>query len=166
MKIGLVSDSHGSSGDLDLMLAQSAARDVKIWLFAGDVALDAEYLDMVTPPEVEVIKVAGNNDWPGTSLPDYETLDVAGHTILLTHGHIFGVNYGRQKLAMAAHDVGADIAVYGHTHVAENVEINGITVLNPGSIARPRDAREGSFMVMELQPEQKPAVKLIRLKNS
>ena len=106
MKIGLVSDSHGGTGALDLMLSRPEARGIKLWLFAGDVALDGEYLDMVTPENVEVIKVAGNNDWPGTSLPDYETLDVAGHTILLTHGHIFGVNFGRQKLAQAAQDVG------------------------------------------------------------
>lgn len=163
MKIGLVSDSHGSSGDLDLMLSRPEAKGIKLWLFAGDVAMDASYLDMVTPEDVEIIKVAGNNDWPGTSLPDYETLDVAGHTILLTHGHLFGVNFGRAKLAQAAHDVGADIAVYGHTHVAECTEINGVTVLNPGSVARPRDAREGSFMVVDLIPAQKPVVNLYRL---
>ena len=163
MKIGLVSDSHGSTGDLDLMLSRPEIRDVRLWLFAGDVAMDAAYLDMVTPEDVEVIKVAGNNDWPGTNLPDYETLDIAGHTILLTHGHIFGVNFGRQKLAQAAKDVGADIAVYGHTHVAENTVIDGVMILNPGSIARPRDERNGSFMVMDLLPAKQPVVKLYRL---
>ena len=163
MKIGLASDSHGGTGDLDLMLSRPETRDVRLWLFAGDVAMDAAYLDMVTPEDVEVIKVAGNNDWPGTNLPDYETLDIAGHTVLLTHGHIFGVNFGRQKLAQAAKDVGADIAVYGHTHVAENTVIDGVMILNPGSIARPRDERNGSFMVMDLLPEKQPVVKLYRL---
>lgn len=163
MKIGLVSDSHGGTGDLDLMLSRPETQDVRLWLFAGDVAMDAAYLDMVTPEDVEVIKVAGNNDWPGTNLPDYETLDIAGHTILLTHGHIFGVNFGRQKLAQAAKDVGADIAVYGHTHVAENTVIDGVMILNPGSIARPRDERNGSFMVMDLLPAKQPVVKLYRL---
>lgn len=163
MKIGIVSDSHGGTGDLDLMLSRPETRDVRLWLFAGDVAMDAAYLDMVTPEDVEVIKVAGNNDWPGTNLPDYETLDIAGHTVLLTHGHIFGVNFGRQKLAQAAKDVGADIAVYGHTHVAENTVIDGVMILNPGSIARPRDERNGSFMVMDLLPEKQPVVKLYRL---
>ncbi|MBP3780500.1 MAG: YfcE family phosphodiesterase [Selenomonas sp.] len=163
MKIGIVSDSHGGTGDLDLMLSRPETRDVRLWLFAGDVAMDAAYLDMVTPEDVEVIKVAGNNDWPGTNLPDYETLDIAGHTVLLTHGHIFGVNFGRQKLAQAAKDVGADIAVYGHTHVAENTVIDGVMILNPGSIARPRDERNGSFMVMDLLPAKQPVVKLYRL---
>ena len=163
MKIGIVSDSHGGTGDLDLMLSRPETRDVGLWLFAGDVAMDAAYLDMVTPEDVEVIKVAGNNDWPGTNLPDYETLDIAGHTVLLTHGHIFGVNFGRQKLAQAAKDVGADIAVYGHTHVAENTVIDGVMILNPGSIARPRDERNGSFMVMDLLPAKQPVVKLYRL---
>ena len=41
MKIGIVSDSHGSCGDIDRMLSHPEARDVEVWLFAGDIALDA-----------------------------------------------------------------------------------------------------------------------------
>lgn len=161
MKVGIVSDSHGSYRDIDLMLAHPEARKVKLWLFAGDIAMDADYLAMVT--DKEVIRVAGNNDWPGGRLPDYETADIAGHTILLTHGHLFGVNFGHDKLVQAAQDVGADIAVYGHTHVAVEKIKDQVLVLNPGSVARPRDARNGSFMVMDLQPDKSPIVKLIRL---
>jgi predicted phosphodiesterase len=35
--------------------------------------------------------------------------------------------------------------------------------VNPGSIARPRDAANGSFMVMDLLPDKSPVVKLIRI---
>jgi putative phosphoesterase len=96
-------------------------------------------------------------------LPDYETVDIAGHTILLTHGHLFGVNFGLKNLQQAALDVGADIAVYGHTHVAVEEKIGDVLIVNPGSIARPRDAANGSFMVMDLQPDKSPIVKLIRI---
>ena len=161
MKIGIVSDSHGSYSHMDTMLSHKEAASVKLWLFAGDIAMDADYLAMVT--DKEVIRVAGNNDWPGSRLPDYETVDIAGHTILLTHGHLFGVNFGLQKLQQAAVDVGADIAVYGHTHVAVEELIDDVLIVNPGSIARPRDASNGSFMVLDLQPDKPPVVKLIRI---
>ena len=161
MKIGIVSDSHGSYSHLDLMLSHKDAEQAELWLFAGDIAMDADYLAMVT--DKEVIRVAGNNDWPGGRLPDYETVDIAGHTILLTQGHLFGVNFGLKNLQQAALDVGADIAVYGHTHVAVEENIGGVLIVNPGSIARPRDAANGSFMVMDLQPDKSPVVKRIRI---
>jgi len=161
MKIGIVSDSHGSYQYLDTMLAYEEAQGVDLWLFAGDIAMDADYLSMVT--DKEVIKVAGNNDWPGGQLPDYETADIAGHTIFLTHGHLFGVGFGLKKLVQAAKDVGADVAVFGHTHVAIEEAIDDVLICNPGSITRPRDACNGSFMVMDLQPGEKPSVKLLRI---
>jgi putative phosphoesterase len=161
MKIGIVSDSHGSYQAIDSMLAHKEAQGVALWLFAGDIAMDADYLAMVT--DKEVIRVAGNNDWPGGHLPDYETADIAGHTILLTHGHLFGVNFGLNNLQQAALAVGADIAVYGHTHVAVQEIIDNVLIVNPGSVARPGDAANGSFMVMDLQPGKSPLVKLIRI---
>lgn len=160
MKIGIVSDSHGDTNALDAMLQHPAAADVEAWLFAGDIAMDAEYLEMVT--DLPVIKVAGNNDWPMSRLEDTVLADLGDHRILLTHGHLYGVNFSTQNLVLAAREQAADIAVYGHTHVAD-LSIGEVTVLNPGSVARPRDASRGSFMVADLVQGQKPVVKLIRI---
>ncbi|MCR5437995.1 MAG: metallophosphatase family protein [Selenomonas sp.] len=160
MKVGIVSDSHGNTNALDAMLQHPAAVNVEVWLFAGDIAMDAEYLEMVT--DLPVIKVAGNNDWPMSRLEDTVIADLGGHRILLTHGHLYGVGFSTQNLVLAAVEQAADIAIYGHTHVAD-VSIGEVTVLNPGSVARPRDASRGSFMVAELAPEQHPVVKLIRI---
>ncbi|SDG09868.1 hypothetical protein SAMN05216584_10261 [Selenomonas sp. WCT3] len=160
MKIGIASDSHGDTNALDVMLQHPAAADVEAWLFAGDIAMDAEYLEMVT--DLPVIKVAGNNDWPMSRLEDTVLADLGDHRILLTHGHLYGVNFSTQNLVLAAREQAADIAVYGHTHVAD-LSIGEVTVLNPGSVARPRDASRGSFMVADLVQGQKPVVKLIRI---
>ena len=160
MKVGIVSDSHGDTNALDAMLQHPAAVDVEAWLFAGDIAMDAEYLEMVT--DLPVIKVAGNNDWPMSRLEDTVIAQLGGHRILLTHGHLYGVGFSTQNLVLAAAEQAADIAIYGHTHVAD-VSIGEVTVLNPGSVARPRDASRGSFMVAELVPEQQPVVQLIRI---
>lgn len=160
MKIGIVSDSHGDTNALDTMLQHPAAADVEAWFFAGDVAMDAEYLAMVT--DIPILKVAGNNDWPSTRLMDTVVSDVGGHRIMLTHGHMYGVGFSTQNLEIAAREQGADIVIYGHTHVAD-LSVGKLTVLNPGSVARPRDASRGSFMVVELVPGEVPVVKLIRI---
>ena len=62
----------------------------------------------------------------------------------------------------AAETQGADIAVYGHTHIADCVK-GSILVLNPGSVARPRDENNGSFMIMELNEGEEPKIAIIRL---
>ena len=59
--------------------------------------------------------------------------------------------------------MGADVAVFGHTHVAIEQIIDGVLIVNPGSISRPRDAANGSFMMLDLQPDKSPLVKLIRI---
>lgn len=160
MKIGIVSDSHGSMGAVEAMLAHPAAKGVAAWLHAGDFAPDADALARLAG--VPVYCVAGNGDWPSPRVKDEELVALAGHRILLAHGHTYGVQYGRERFAKAARQAGADIAVYGHTHCAENGMMDGVLVLNPGSVARPRDAMEGSFMTMELTEGNAPGVQLIR----
>lgn len=163
MKIGIVSDSHGGTHWLDRMLKKAEADEAECWLHAGDFVEDAEYLEQISGRKV--YKVAGNGDWPEPKAPYDLLVELAGYKIFLTHGHMHGVRQGTDILAANAKGQGADIAVYGHTHVADLTPAGraGITILNPGSIAKPRDLSEGSFMLMELEPGRLPEVKLIRM---
>ena len=161
MKIGIVSDSHGSTRAIDRMLSHPAAEGVTLWLHAGDITPDAEYLAMVTEGKAKVRYVAGNSDWPEPGARYDDVVEAAGHRIFLTHGHMYGVRFTTKMLCDAAGESGCDIAVYGHPPVAE-ISTGHITVLNPGSVARPRDAMQGSFLVMELEQGKAPACHLIR----
>ncbi len=166
MKIGLVSDSHGNTMALDMMLKTPEGMEAECWLHAGDFVHDAEYLEMVS--EKKVYMVAGNGDWPYSKAPDDMVVELAGHRILLTHGHEHGVRCDTDILEENAANLGADIAVYGHTHIVDITPRGkkGVTILNPGSIARPRDDSYGSFMLLDLEPGQAPGVKLIRLDDT
>ena len=166
MKIGLVSDSHGDTMALDMMLQTPEGAEAECWLHAGDFVRDAEYLEMVSGKKVYM--VAGNGDWPYSKAPDDLLVELAGHKILLTHGHEHGVRYDTSTLAQNAANMGADMAVYGHTHIVDITPPGkpGVLVLNPGSIARPRDEAFGSFMLVELEKGREPKVKLIRLKDA
>ena len=64
-----------------------------------------------------------------------------GHTLFLTHGHMYGPG-----LHNSVHNLPAlcdgDTLVYGHTHIKVNEpsrELEGIRYFNPGSIGIPKD---------------------------
>ena len=160
MRIGIVSDSHGDTRIFEKMLAVHGAVDAELGLHAGDFAPDADDLEALS--EKRVIRVLGNCDLFVDGVYDETVVEVAGHRIFLTHGHLFNVRFDTEMLAEAARTAGADIAVYGHTHIAL-VEHGDVTVLNPGSIARPRDEQRGSFMLVDLNAGESPQVNLIRI---
>ena len=144
MKIGIVSDSHGDIRVFEDMLAVPGAAAVELWLHAGE-------------------RVLGNCDVYADGIYEETVVEAAGHRIFLTHGHLFNVRFDTAMLSAAAREAGADIAVYGHTHTALE-ERGDVTVLNPGSIARPRDERRGSFMLVELHEHEVPQVELLRIR--
>lgn len=160
MKIGILSDTHGAQGVIDDVINHKEAAGIEHWLFAGDIAIDAEYLEVLS--DTKVTAVAGNNDYFGSGLKDIEVINLAGHKFFLTHGHMHNVQWGHRDLIAAAKFANADIAVYGHTHVAV-MEKEDILVLNPGSAARPRDNHKGSFMVVNITPNEPINVKIVRL---
>jgi len=160
MYIGLISDTHGSYDAVEH--AVSLAQKMDMWLHMGDCTPDAEYLQsLVTVP---VYGVAGNCDWPGSKTLYERIIEAAGHKIFITHGHNYGVRYTQEYIMEAAESQGADIAVYGHTHIVEYITGPPL-ILNPGSAARPRDDQRGSFMIMELNLNVEPKITVVRMKR-
>ena len=146
MKIGVMSDSHGRIDYIDK--AVELAGKVDMWLFLGDVRSDSDYLEATG--EVPVVAVLGNNDWTRGNLKDEELLTVEDVTIFLSHGHYLGVRTGTEIFAKYAREQGATVGLYGHSHIADKHMEHGVLVLNPGSVALPRDARDPSFLLLEV----------------
>ena len=82
MKIGLISDTHGNTAAIDQ--AVELAGEIDLWLHAGDMIHDAEYLDMAY--DAKVVNVAGNCDWGNRSVPEEEVVEAEGHRIFLSQG--------------------------------------------------------------------------------
>lgn len=80
--------------------------------------------------------VRGNCDGYN-GFPDEELVEVENVKILLTHGHNHHVKRDKLSLFLRAQELGANIALYGHTHFAEEEEQDGILLLNPGAISSP-----------------------------
>lgn len=159
MNIGIMSDSHGNWAAIDN--AVSMAQKMDMWLHCGDCLPDAEYLQELVG--VPVYAVAGNCDWPGKNTTYEKIVDAEGHRIFITHGHNYGVRYTQEYIMEAAENHGADIAVFGHTHMVEYIPGNTL-VINPGSVSRPRDETRASFMIMELFKNIAPKITVIRMK--
>lgn len=87
-------------------------------------------------PELPLVQVCGNCDgW--CDVPDERLLHVGGRTLLLTHGHSYRVKSGLDLALSAARSSGADILLFGHTHLPLCDRQGALWVLNPGTIRGP-----------------------------
>ena len=73
-----------------------------------------------------------------SNTPYTQILKIDNIIIFMAHGHRHDVYDTTYHLRREAQTIGAKIALYGHTHVAQCEYIDGIYVMNPGSISRPR----------------------------
>ena len=148
MKILVMADSHGRSDLVQKCIEQHP--DTQAVLFLGDVLFDVKGMDKRFPDK-QFHCVRGNCDFD-SDVPLERLVTLQGTEILLTHGHAHGVNYGLDALVGYARKKGAKIALFGHTHVPFNKYLDGIYVLNPGSLSRPRDGSRPSYGLIEITP--------------
>lgn len=145
MRILVVSDSHGDEGALLRALeAQPAAHTV---IHLGDGAREAADAATGCPDRV-FYGVRGNCDWSsdaaGLMYAREETC--GGKRLFFTHGHLYGVKGGLYRVTCAARERGADILLFGHTHVPLTDYDDGLYILNPGSLAN------GAYGIVDITP--------------
>ncbi len=137
MKILVFSDSHGRTLDM-YGLIETEAPDAVIHL--GDHYEDACDLRR-SYPNMPVYAVRGNNDFEPDA-PLFSVIAPEGVRMYLTHGHRDRVGWSDTGLVSAhAADNGCTLALYGHTHLRNDVTEGGVRVMNPGSISMPRSGR-------------------------
>lgn len=145
MIIAVVSDTHG----IVLPVAYSLQRNkVDIVLHLGDYASDAKKIEQITG--MEIYAVAGNCDENSKDVPEELVLEIRRKKFFLTHGHNYDVDNGIDKIVEKAKGVGADYALFGHTHVHIRERVDGITVLNPGSTTLPRKGDTKGYYIINL----------------
>ena len=153
MKILIVSDTHRRDENLKLVIGQQVPIDMLIHL--GDAEGSDYFIPEWVNPECQMEMVLGNNDF-FSNLDREREIEIGSHKALITHGHYYGVSMGPEGLADEARSRGCDIAMYGHTHKPFLGKIEGVTVLNPGSLSYPRqEGRRPSYMIMTLEEDGK-----------
>ncbi len=167
MKIGVISDTHGSAGCW-AMAYNNFFHTTNLILHAGDVLYHgprnrmtddyrpAKLAEAIQQCPVPIIAARGNCDsevdLSVLGLPmayPYAFAFVNGKRIVITHGHL--VETQEEKSEMAA-KLRADIFISGHTHVPVLERIGRTIFLNPGSpsVSKREDGRS-TFALMDEQ---------------
>ncbi|HHU64399.1 MAG TPA: metallophosphoesterase [Clostridiales bacterium] len=144
MRIAVLSDTHGRLWFIDDMIRKMGAVDGIIHL--GDYVGDAEKIRKYTGKEV--ISVRGNCDF-STTIPTERVVEFNNVKLFITHGHNYGVKHGYNRLVHKARELGVKWVLYGHTHVPEIYQQDGVTLINPGSPVYPRGMNKYTIAILE-----------------
>lgn len=149
MRVLIMSDTHGSNTNLDKVL--ELERPYELIIHLGDIEGGEEHLQSAAGCPVAAVQ--GNNDF-FSQLPDEQIVEVAGKRIFITHGHNYYVAAGVEHLIREAKGLGVDMVMFGHTHRPLVRQVGKLSVVNPGSLAYPRqEGHKPSYAVMELYPQ-------------
>ena len=170
MKLLIASDIHGSAYWCRKLLEVYEAEKPHKLVLLGDILyhgprndLPREYapkevIAMLSPLAEKILCVRGNCEaevdqmvLPFPCMAPYSQLMVEDRTFYLTHGH----HENPRNLPRLNP---GDLFRYGHTHVKEDIQVEGVRCLNPGSVSIPKDGShsclvyengEFSFRILE-----------------
>ena len=161
MRVLVVSDTHGKHDNLKK--AVELVKPQRLIHLGDGEGYDDRILQICDCP-LEIVR--GNCD-SFSDLPYYIVTNIGRHKAFLTHGHRYGVGYSNEDLIFAAQENGADVAMYGHTHVPQIDEAGPVQVINPGSISKPRQTgHKPSYIVIDVDKAGDLHYKLCYLQNN
>jgi len=146
VRIVAFSDSHNNFGALHRVVDSQPGAEV--FLYLGDGWREFEDLRDVFPDK-RMLSVRGNCDW-GSAAKDEDILICGGKRIFFTHGHQYDVRRGPQRIILRAKELCCDIAMFGHTHISAGDYVDGVYLLNPGSVTEPRGGSVPSYGVIDI----------------
>lgn len=156
MKIVVVADTHKNFAVLEDTVQKNLDADLFIHLGDGEnEARDVHNLH----PDKAMIYVQGNCDF-GTHKP-FHIVNACGFRIFCTHGHMQDVHSGLDRLVAEAKLNDCRIVLYGHTHLYRTENIDGVFVMNPGSLDSPRNHNAPTYGVIELTSSGEISMKII-----
>lgn len=129
--VTVLSDTHGNAGALEKLDSIFAESDYIIHL--GDTSADGAKIAKKYPDKTYLIN--GNCDALRCGESEL-VIDIEDIKIFATHGHLYSAKSTLLKLAKRAKELKCKLALYGHTHRAVEDEIDGITLINPGTMSR------------------------------
>ena len=158
MKILVVADTHKNFEVLDLCVKKNPDADMIIHLGDGE----HEFNDIRSKyPQTAMIYVRGNCDFGNHN--EVHVAKAGGYRIFCCHGHTLGVHDGLGDLVATAKKNKCSIALYGHTHLYKTEVIDGVFVMNPGSLDSPRNHNKPTFGVIELDEDGKIKMNILAM---
>lgn len=161
MKLVFISDIHGSYKYAKKAIEIFEREEGSNLVILGDVLyhgprnpLPEEYnpqlvAELFNSINEKIIAVRGNCDAEVDQMvldfpcmADYSVLFWEGKRIYITHGHLYNKD-NMLKLYKG------DVIVHGHTHIIEEINQDGVKIINPGSISYPKNNNPHSYGILE-----------------
>lgn len=144
MIIGVMSDTHCIEKYINLAFEKMKNADVILHL--GDCSPDiAKFKDKFNG---EVYVVDGNCDFKG-DYPKERLLEIQNKKIFMAHGDRYGVKNDFNNIYYRGKELGADIVLFGHSHIEMIQEVNDMLLMNPGSASLPK-GKGNSIGIIEI----------------
>lgn len=162
MKYLIASDLHGSAEYVGQLLDAYRREGADALLLLGDLLYHGPRNDLPLDYDTkrciallndigeEITAVRGNCDAEVDQMvldfpvmADFRTLEYAGRTLFLTHGHLYAP--GETPPGLRA----GDAMLSGHTHVPASAQnADGVWFLNPGSVSIPKQGSPHGYMTL------------------
>lgn len=163
MRIGVMSDTHGSLTAFEQALQYIG--DVDLLIHAGDVLYHgprnplpegynpAGLAERLAKLETPMLITKGNvdaevDDWVlPYPLPPYVLVQDGSRRIVVYHGY---QHQSQEEMVKFAACFQAQVLIFGHIHQPVLAEVGGVLLLNPGSVALPKqEPKEPTCAVIE-----------------
>jgi uncharacterized protein len=177
MKILFISDIHGSVFWLKKALKRFDLEHAEQLILLGDLLYHGprnplpelydtkEVAALLNRYKQKIVAVRGNCDAEVDQLmlefpimADYTMVLYEGRRIFITHGHLYDFDHLPNISA-------GDIFAQGHTHIPAAEKRGGIFLVNPGSIALPKNDHPHSYAILSKNEFQIKDVEGNLLKN-
>jgi putative phosphoesterase len=153
-RVGVVSDTHGTVDPR----VPVALDGVDYIVHAGDVGAPDVLRRLGTIAPVTAVRGNVDDGDLRRDLPGWVSVNLDGVRFVVTH--IRGVFDWEDAGRM-----GADVFVFGHTHMPFAEEHDGVLLLNPGSVSRARAGHPRSVAVVEVRAGQVVEWRIVSLEE-
>ena len=134
VNIAIISDTHDDIS----MVKQVLGRDhIDYMIHLGDNVEDVSRI-LNEFPELKLFYIKGNHDEDPELLAE-AIFEICGLKIYATHGHLFDSKKEHDGLIARGREYGANVVLFGHSHIQKVFEKDDVLVINPGSLSESRD---------------------------
>ncbi len=121
---------------------------------AGDFTTPDVFEEVRSLASGDVTAVYGNMDPRNLDLPAVATFDIEDRTFVVTHGTGDLETYEERVAGIVQDEADADaIGIAGHTHEVLDAKVDGVRLLNPGSVTGAAPATRTTMMTVEVETD-------------
>lgn len=151
--VAVISDSHipERAGAIPPSFRQRVA-DADHVIHAGDFTDPATLGTVRELAGDRLTAVYGNMDPRNLDLPAVATVDIGGMAFVVTHGTGDLETYERRVAEVVREQADADaIGIAGHTHEVLDEVVDGVRLLNPGSVTGAAPAERATMLELAVE---------------